>query len=125
MRSFAAYITMVTLLSSNAIAADVRDMTGTWTINRGHSASGDSSAITSSAQEASLAVHIIRQDGPSFSGAVVGPKGKPERIVGAFRRDGTTFIYSSEKTAGTGKIQGNEMEICRTDAGCALLTRTK
>ena len=68
---------------------------------------------------------VLRQDGQSFSGTVVGPKGKSERIVGSFRRDGMTFVYSSEKTAGTGKVQGNEMELCRTDAGCALLILSK
>jgi hypothetical protein len=36
-----------------------------------------------------------------------------------------TVIYSSAKTAGTGRVQGNEMETCRTDAPCAVLTRSK
>ena len=61
----------------------------------------------------------------TFSGTIVGPKGKSERITGAFRRDGKMFVYSSEKTAGVGQVQGNEMQICRTDAGCAVLTRRK
>jgi hypothetical protein len=56
---------------------------------------------------------------------VVGPKRKPEQIVGSFRRDGKTFVYSSIKTAGVGQVQGDEMQICRTDTGCAVLTRTK
>jgi hypothetical protein len=120
-----AAVAIVTILSTNAIAADFPDVTGTWAIlNKGRSAPIESSVVQS-AQIASLAVKILRQDGQSFSGTVVGPKGKSERIVGSFRRDGVTFIYSSEKTAGAGKVQGNEMEICRTDAGCALLTRSK
>jgi hypothetical protein len=68
---------------------------------------------------------VLRQDGESFSGTIIGLKGKSERIVGAFRRDGVTFIYSSEKTAGIGQVQGSEMQICRTDAGCAVLIRSK
>jgi hypothetical protein len=120
-----AAVAILTILSANAIAADFPDVIGTWAIlNKGRSASSESSVVQS-AQIASLAVKILRQDGQSFSGTVVGPNGKSERIVGSFRRDGVTFIYSSEKTAGTGKVQGNEMEICRTDAGCALLTRSK
>src|SRR5262249_34895495 len=74
---------------------------------------------------ASLSVKIARQDGESFSGTIIGLKGKTERIVGAFRRDGSTFVYSSEKTAGTGRVQGNEMEICRTDAGCPVIIPSK
>jgi hypothetical protein len=121
----AAAAAIVTILSTNAIAAEVPNVVGTWAImNKGRSTVSESSG-DQSAQIASLAVKILRQDGQSFSGTVVGLKGKSERIIGSFRRDGMTFIYSSEKTAGTGKVQGNEMEICRTDAGCALLTRSK
>jgi hypothetical protein len=120
-----AAVAIVTILSTNAIAADVPSVIGTWAIsNKGRSAAGEGSVVQS-AQIASLAVKVLRQDGQSFSGTVVGPKGKSERIVGSFRRDGMTFVYSSEKTAGTGKVQGNEMELCRTDAGCALLILSK
>ena len=120
-----AAVAIVTILSTNAIAADVPNVIGTWAIsNKGRSAAGEGSVVQS-AQIASLAVKVLRQDGQSFSGTVVGPKGKSERIVGSFRRDGMTFVYSSEKTAGTGKVQGNEMELCRTDAGCALLILSK
>ena len=120
-----AAVAIVTILSTNAIAADVPNVIGTWAIlNKGRSAPSESSGVQS-AQIASLAVKVLRQDGQSFSGTVVGPKGKSERIVGSFRRDGMTFVYSSEKTAGTGKVQGNEMELCRTDAGCALLILSK
>jgi hypothetical protein len=116
-------VAIVAILSTNAIAADAPNVVGTWAIlNKGRSAISASGG-DQSAQIASLAVKILRQDGQSFSGTIVGSKGKVERIVGSFRRDSITFIYSSEKTAGTGKVQGNEMEICRTDAGCALLTR--
>jgi hypothetical protein len=121
----AAAVAIVTILSTNAIAADVPNVIGTWAISdKGRSATSENSGVQP-AQIASLAVKILRQDGQSFSGTVVGPKGKSERIIGSFRRDSMTFIYSSEKTAGTGKVQGNEMEICRTDAGCALLIRSK
>lgn len=117
-----AAVAIATILSTNAIAADFPNVVGTWAIlDKGRSAPSQSVGVQSG-QIASLAVKILRQDGQSFGGTIVGPKGKLERIVGSFRRDGVTFIYSSEKTAGTGKVQGNEMELCRTDAGCALLT---
>ena len=114
-------IAIVALLSSSGTAADFPNVIGTWMIaNKGR-------PVTSyqAAELASLSVKIARQDGESFSGTIIGLKGKTERIVGAFRRDGSTFVYSSEKTAGTGRVQGNEMEICRTDAGCAVLVRSK
>jgi hypothetical protein len=113
---------IITLISLIANAADFPNVIGTWMIsNKGRSVT----TPYQQAQDASSVVKIVRQDGESFSGTVVDLKGKTERIVGAFRRDGRTFIYSSAKTAGMGKVQGNEMEICRTDAGCALLIRSK
>jgi hypothetical protein len=116
-----AAVAITTLISTNANAADFPNVIGTWKIsNKGHSVTPYRQA-----QDASSVVKIIRQDGESFSGTVINLKGKTERIVGAFRRDGRTFVYSSAKTAGMGKVQGNEMEMCRTDAGCALLTRSK
>jgi len=94
---------------------------GTWVVStKKHPATSGQSA-----ELASLTVKVLRQDGESFSGTIIGLKGKSERIVGAFRRDGVTFIYSSEKTAGIGQVQGSEMQICRTDAGCAVLIRSK
>ena len=96
-------------------------MIGTWMIAH----KGRPVTSYQAAELASLSVKIAQQDGESFSGTIIGLKGKTERIVGAFRRDGSTFVYSSEKTAGTGRVQGNEMEICRTDAGCAVLVRSK
>ena len=105
-----ASIAIVALLSSSGTAADFPNVIGTWMIaNKGRP--------VTSYQAAELA--------ESFSGTIMGLKGKTERIVGAFRRDRSTFVYSSEKTAGTGRVQGNEMEICRTDAGCAVLVRSK
>jgi hypothetical protein len=116
-----AAVAIVTILSTHAIAAEVPNVVGTWAISsRANSATSDQPAAI-----ASLAVKILRQEGDSFSGTLVGPKGKSERFVGSFRRDGRLFVYSSDKTAGTGKVQGNEMEICRTDAGCALFVRSK
>jgi hypothetical protein len=116
-----ASIAIVALLSSSGIAADFPNVIGTWMIaNKGRPATSYQTA-----ELASLSVKIARQDGESFSGTIIGLKGKTERIAGAFRRDGSTFVYSSEKTAGTGRVQGNEMEICRTDAGCAVLVRSK
>jgi hypothetical protein len=113
---------IITLISPITNAADFPNVIGTWMIsNKGRSVT----TPYQQAQDASSVVKIVRQDGESFSGKVVDLKGKTERIVGAFRRDGRTFIYSSAKTAGMGKVQGNEMEICRTDAGCALLIRSK
>jgi hypothetical protein len=113
---------IITLISPIANAADFPNVIGTWMIsNKGRSVT----TPYQQAQDASSVVKIVRQDGEPFSGTVVDLKGKTERIVGAFRRDGRTFIYSSAKTAGMGKVQGNEMEICRTDAGCALLIRSK
>jgi hypothetical protein len=121
MVALVAAVALIALLSTKAIAADAPNVIGTWMIStRGHSATSDQST-----QIASLVVKILRQDGDSFSGTIIGPKGKTERMVGAFRRDGMTFIYSSEKTAGIGQVQGNEMQICRTDAGCAVLIRAK
>jgi hypothetical protein len=116
-----ASIAIVALLSSSGIAADFPNVIGTWMIAH----KGRPVTSYQAAELASLSVKIAQQDGESFSGTIVGLKGKTERIVGAFRRDGSTFVYSSEKTAGTGRVQGNEMEICRTDAGCAVLVRSK
>ena len=121
MAALVAAVAIVTSLSTNAIAANVPNVIGTWVVStKKHPATSGQSA-----ELASLTVKVLRQDGESFSGTVVDLKGKTERIVGAFRRDGRTFIYSSAKTAGMGKVQGNEMEICRTYAGCALLIRSK
>jgi hypothetical protein len=116
-----ASIAIVALLSSSGIAADFPNVIGTWMIAH----KGRPVTSYQAAELASLSVKIAQQDGESFSGTIIGLKGKTERIVGAFRRDGSTFVYSSEKTAGTGRVQGNEMEICRTDAGCAVLVRSK
>jgi hypothetical protein len=116
-----ASIAIVALLSSSGIAADFPNVIGTWMIAH----KGRPVTSYQAAELASLSVKIAQQDGGSFSGTIIGLKGKTERIVGAFRRDGSTFVYSSEKTAGTGRVQGNEMEICRTDAGCAVLVRSK
>src|SRR5262245_36215040 len=109
---FASCAAVIALLSFKAMAADVPNIVGTWTLSK---------------TPASLAetVKILRQDRDSFSGTIVGPKGKPENILGAFRRDAKTFVYSSDKSGGTGRIQGNEIEICRTDTGCSILTRSK
>jgi hypothetical protein len=112
---------LVALVSTNAIAADFPNVIGTWSVStRRHAETAGPPA-----ELASLSVKIIRQDGDSFSGTVIGLKGKTERIVGAFRRDRRTFVYTSDKTAGVGQVQGSEMQICRTDAGCAVLSRSK
>jgi hypothetical protein len=124
MRRFAWSLAAVGLLASPVIAAEPPNVIGTWMIVNKRQSTTEAGSERS-AELASLAIKIIRQDRDSFSGTIVGPKGKSERITGAFRRDGKMFVYSSEKTAGVGQIQGNEMQICRTDAGCALLTRTK
>jgi hypothetical protein len=106
------------------MAAEVPDVVGTWKIShRRHPTISESQQ--QSAELASLTITIARQTSDSFSGTVVGPKRKPEQIVGSFRRDGRTFVYSSAKTAGVGQVQGDEMQICRTDTGCAVLTRSK
>ena len=73
----------------------------------------------------SLTVKILRQNGGTFSGTVVGPKRRLEQIIGYIRRDGKTLVYSGLQTAGSGKVQGGYIELCRTDAGCAVLTRTQ
>jgi hypothetical protein len=114
-------VAIATQLSIKALAANVPNVIGTWVI----STKGRPATSEQSADFASLTVKVLRQDGESFSGTIIGLKGKSERIVGAFRRDGMTFIYSSEKTAGIGQVQGSEMQICRTDAGCAVLIRSK
>jgi hypothetical protein len=108
------------LLSTAAAAADFPNVIGTWKVPT----KGEATAYQADQAAASM-VKILRQDGDSFSGTIVGLKGKPLRIVGSFRRDGKTFVYTSEKTAGVGKVQGNQMEICRTDVPCAVLTRSK
>jgi hypothetical protein len=124
MQSFVACIALCALVSVPAMAAEVPDVVGTWKIShRRHPASNEGQQ--QSAELASLTITIARQTSDSFSGTVVGPKRKPEQIVGSFRRDGKTFVYSSIKTAGVGQVQGDEMQICRTDTGCAVLTRTK
>jgi hypothetical protein len=120
-----AFVAIAAISSTSGIAADFPNVVGTWAIlDKGRSTPSQTVGVQSG-QIATLAVKILRQEGQSFGGTIVGPKGKVERIAGSFRRDGVTFIYSSDKTAGTGKVQGDEMELCRTDAGCALLTRSK
>jgi hypothetical protein len=113
--------TLIVMLSSNANGVDFPNVIGAWKVPERER------SVTSyqKAQDAALMVKILRQDGESFSGTVIGLNGKTERIVGAFRRDASTFIYSSQRTAGMGKVQGNKMEICRTDAPCTLLIRSK
>jgi hypothetical protein len=124
MRSFVSCVALCALVSVQSMAAGLPDVVGTWKIsNRPHPATGDNRE--QSAELASLTITISRQTSDSFSGTVVGPKRKPEQIVGSFRRDGKTFVYSSAKTAGVGQVVGDEMQICRTDAGCALLVRSK
>ena len=121
MAALLAALAIVATHSAMAVAANVPNVVGTWVVStKKHPASSEQ--LT---ELASLTVKVLRQDGDSFSGTIIGLKGKSERIVGSFRRDGVTFIYSSEKTAGMGQVQGNEMQICRTDAGCAVLTRSK
>jgi hypothetical protein len=123
MRSFVSCVALCALVSVQAMAAEMPDLVGTWKIShRLHPATSESQQ---SAELASLTITISRQTSDSFSGTVVGPKRKPEQIIGSFRRDGRTFVYSSAKTAGVGQVQGDEMQICRTDTGCAVLTRTK
>jgi hypothetical protein len=113
-------LAMIAALSSSVAAADFPNLIGTWAIaNKGHP------PPYQVADNASMTVKIVKQDGESFSGTIVGLKGKTERLTGAFRRDRATFVYSSDKTAGIGQIDGNQMKICRTDAGCAVLTRSK
>jgi hypothetical protein len=127
MRLLIASAALLALVSLEASAADVPNVIGTWSIanKRAPAAAAAEGNPALSGELASLSIKIIRQEGDSFSGTIVGPKRQTEHITGSFRRDGRTFVYSSEKTAGVGKIRGNEMEICRTDAGCALLTRSK
>jgi hypothetical protein len=111
----------IALLAGEALAQDIPSLVGTWAVpNQGRPVSSHQAA-----ENAALTVKILRQDGDSFSGTVTNLKGKAERFSGAFRRDRATFVYSSEKTAGTGRVQGNQMEICRTDAPCVLLVRGK
>jgi hypothetical protein len=124
MQAFVCVVAAIVILASPALAAEPPNVIGTWSIVDKKPVAGTHSPGYL-AELASLTVKIVRQDRDSFSGTIVGPKGKPERITGAFRRDGKTFIYSSEKTAGAGQVQGNQMQICRTDAGCAVLTRSK
>jgi hypothetical protein len=122
MRSLICSVAVLVVLSIPAIAAEPANMIGTWSIvNKKPAAAGESTP----AELASLSIKIVRQDRDSFSGTITGAKGKSERIAGSFRRDGKMFVYTSDKTAGVGKVQGNEMQICRTDTGCAILTRTK
>jgi hypothetical protein len=109
------------LLSTGATGAEFPNVVGTWKVP----IKGQATTPYQADQVAASMIKILRQDRDSFSGTVVGLKGKTERIVGSFRRDGKTFVYTSEKTAGVGKVQGNEMEICRTDVPCAVLTRSR
>jgi hypothetical protein len=124
MRSFVVGVGLCTFVGAQAMAADAPDVIGTWKIShRRHPATSESQQ--QSAELASLTITISRQASDSFSGTVVGPKRKSEQIIGSFRRDGKTFVYSSAKTAGVGQVQGDEMQICRTDTGCAVLTRSR
>ena len=108
-------------LAGGALAQEIPSIVGTWTV----ASQGRAVSSHQAAENAALTVKIARQDGDSFTGTVTNLKGKAERFSGAFRRDRATFVYSSEKTAGMGRVQGNQMEICRTDAPCVLLTRGK
>jgi hypothetical protein len=116
-----AAITILALLPANASAADFPNLVGVWKVpDRERSATPYQQA-----DDAALTVKIVRQDGDSFAGTVISLKGRTERIAGAFRRDARTFIFTSQRTAGMGKVQGNKMEICRTDAPCTALVRSK
>jgi hypothetical protein len=112
---------IIALLSTSAKAADFPEIVGAWKVPE------KQSSVTpyQSAQDLSLTVRIVRQNGESFSGTIIGLNGRTEQITGAFRRDARTFIYSSKKTAGMGTVQGNKMEICRTDTPCTQLIRSK
>jgi hypothetical protein len=122
MRSVICSVAVLAVVSIPAMAAESTNMIGTWSVVSKKPATPGEGTPT---ELASLSIKIVRQDRDSFSGTIVGSKGKSERIVGSFRRDGKMFVYTSDKTAGVGKVQGNEMQICRTDTGCAVLTRTK
>ncbi len=124
MRLLASSVALCALVSAQAMAADVPDVVGTWKISHRRQPQITESR-EQSAELASLTVTISRQTSDSFSGTVVGPRRKPEQIIGSFRRDGKTFVYSSAKTAGVGQVVGDEMQICRTDTGCAVLVRSK
>ena len=114
-------VTILALLSAEANAADFPNVVGVWKVpDRERPATPYEQA-----DDAALTVKIVRQDGDSFAGTVTSLKGRTERIAGAFRRDARTFIFTSPRTAGMGKVQNNKIEICRTDAPCTVLIRSK
>lgn len=117
-------IGLLALACTQVAAEDFPNLVGTWSVSdKGHPTT---SGIASSAPDlTSMTVRILRQNGSTFSGTVIGPKRKLQQIIGYVRRDRKTFVYSSVQTAGSGKVQGELMEMCRTDAGCAVLTRTQ
>lgn len=61
-----------------------------------------------------------------------GPKGKVEKMVGAFRQDGKRFVFSVANGSGSGELNGDEMELCFNDtipnyiaAACTVYKRAK
>ena len=110
------------LACAQAAGEDIPNVIGTWSVS---DRSMNDATRARPPDLNSLTVKILRQNGGTFSGTVVGPKRRLEQIIGYIHRDGKTLVYSGLQTAGSGKVQGGSIELCRTDAGCAVLTRTQ
>jgi len=137
MRSLALAV-LLAGISSTAFAADPTNIVGTWVPTAFSAASvGTPEAISATDKPATShdasggwSVTVDTQDGGAFVGTVTGPSGKPKPLVGAFRLDGKRFVISTTSGAGTGEIDGDQLEVCWTDnianliaAGCTVYQR--
>jgi hypothetical protein len=129
MRVFAIAGGVLIAFSVSAVAADAPNMIGTWSPTEHSSVRIGSSPNYSAASKPLMTngfgfgwvLKIEQQDGRSFAGTAIGPKGKPGKFVGVFHRDGKRFVYSTDKGVGTGEVDGDEMEFCWNDSIPALV----
>lgn len=124
MKIIAGLASAALLASAAAAAADAPNLIGTWkpvelasarygTFNPQHAMESD--LVLSNDPRGGVTFVIDKQDGAAFSGRTEGPGGRPGTLVGAIRRDGKNFAVSTDFGAGTGIIDGNELEFCWFD----------
>jgi len=124
MKIFAGLGVAALLATVSAASAEVRNLVGTWKpvelasarygmFNPQHEM--PSGLVLSNDPRSGVAFVIDKQDGAAFSGRTVGPGDKPGTLVGAIRRDGRNFAVSTDFGAGSGIIEGDELEFCWFD----------
>lgn len=124
MKIIAGLASAALLAAVSTAGAEVPNLVGTWkpvelasarygTFNPQHEMPTD--LVLSNDPRSGVAFVIDKQDGAAFSGRTVGPGGKAGTLVGAIRRDGRNFAVSTDFGAGTGIIEGDELEFCWFD----------